>query len=80
MRDLSSAVSCLERSIDARLRFVTFPQDEWISLRTKNSIERLNKEFKRRTRSMETIVPLLAGLSSPGFYLFKNGITLEIKP
>ena len=28
-------------------------EQEWISLRTTNIIERLNKEFKRRTRSME---------------------------
>ncbi|MDD5451529.1 MAG: transposase [Desulfovibrionales bacterium] len=36
------------------------PEEEWISLRTTNIIERLNKEFKRRTRSME----ILAGESS----------------
>jgi len=32
------------------------PEEEWISLRTTNGIERLNKEFKRRTKTME-IVP-----------------------
>ncbi len=31
------------------------PEEEWISLRTTNIIERLNKEFKRRTKSMEII-------------------------
>ena len=30
-----------------------FPEEEWISLRTTNIIERLNKEFKRRTKPME---------------------------
>lgn len=30
-------------------------EQEWISLRTTNIIERLNKEFKRRTRSMEIL-------------------------
>jgi len=59
-KELPSAVSCLERSIDACLSFFDFPQDEWISLRTTNIIERLNKEFKRRTRSME----ILAGESA----------------
>lgn len=54
-RDLPSAVSCLERSIDACLTFFNFPEEEWISLRTTNIIERLNKEFKRRTRSMEIL-------------------------
>lgn len=54
-RELPSAVRCLENSIDACLTFFTFPEDEWISLRTTNIIERLNKEFKRRTRSMEIV-------------------------
>ena len=32
-----------------------FPEQEWISLRTTNIIERLNKEFKRRTKTMEIV-------------------------
>jgi|TARA_B110000881_G_C18526521_1_gene490583 putative transposase len=32
-----------------------FPEDEWISRRTTNAIERLDKEFKRRTRPMEIV-------------------------
>jgi len=36
--------------------------------------------FRAKKSPMEILVPLLAGLSPPGFYLFKNGITLEIKP
>jgi len=59
-KDIPSAVSCLERSIDACLSFFNFPEEEWISLRTTNIIERLNKEFKRRTKSME----ILAGESA----------------
>ena len=54
-KDLPSAVNCLERSIDSCLTFFDFPQDEWISLRTTNIIERLNKEFKRRTKPMEIV-------------------------
>jgi putative transposase len=54
-KDIPSAVSCLERSIDACLTFFNFPEDEWISLRTTNIIERLNKEFKRRTKPMEIL-------------------------
>ncbi|PXF55799.1 MAG: IS256 family transposase, partial [Deltaproteobacteria bacterium] len=50
-----SAVSCLERSINACLTFFSFPEEEWISLRTTNIIERLNKEFKRRTKPMEIL-------------------------
>jgi len=52
---LPSAVSALERSIDACLTFFDFPADEWVSLRTTNIIERLNKEFKRRTKTMEIL-------------------------
>jgi len=54
-KDLPSAVNCLERSIDSCLTFFDFPEDEWISLRTTNIIERLNKEFKRRTKPMEIV-------------------------
>jgi putative transposase len=54
-KDLPSAVKCLENSLDACLTFFNFPEDEWISLRTTNIIERLNKEFRRRTRPMEII-------------------------
>ena len=37
------------------LTFFDFPEKEWISLRTTNVIERLNKEYKRRTKPMEII-------------------------
>ena len=53
--ELPSAVKCFERSIDACLTFYQFPKDEWISLRTSNIIEQLNKEFKRRTKPMEIV-------------------------
>lgn len=55
-KDVPSAVKCLQASAKACLTFMDFPEDEWISLRTTNVIERLNKEFKRRTKPME-IVP-----------------------
>jgi putative transposase len=54
-KELPSAVSCLERSIDSGRTFYKFPQDEWIAIRTTNVIERLNKEFKRRTKPMEIV-------------------------
>ena len=54
-REIPSAVRSLERSIHACLTFFDFPQDEWISLRTTNIIERLNKEYKRRTKPMEIL-------------------------
>jgi len=54
-QDLPSAVKCLENSIDSCLTFFMCPEQEWISLRTTNIIERLNKEFKRRTKPMEIV-------------------------
>lgn len=54
-KDLPSAVKCLDSSLDSCLIFFDFPQEEWISLRTTNVIERLNKEFKRRTKPMEIV-------------------------
>jgi putative transposase len=54
-KDIPSAVKCLSNSLDACLTFFSFPEEEWISLRTTNVIERLNKEFKRRTKPMEIV-------------------------
>lgn len=54
-QELPSAVKSLTQSLDACLTFFKFPEEEWISLRTTNIIERLNKEFKRRTKSMEIV-------------------------
>jgi len=54
-KEIPSAVKSLTHSIDACLTFFKFPEEEWISLRTTNIIERLNKEFRRRTKSMEIV-------------------------
>jgi putative transposase len=54
-RDLPSAVKCFGNSIESCLTFFMCPDEEWISLRTTNIIERLNKEFKRRTKPMEIV-------------------------
>jgi len=54
-KDIPSAVKSLTQSLDACLTFFNFPEEEWISLRTTNIIERLNKEFKRRTKPMEIV-------------------------
>jgi putative transposase len=55
-----SAVQCLSKVIEQCLTFYHFPEHEWVSLRTTNPIERVNKEFKRRTKPME----ILAGETS----------------
>lgn len=52
---IPSAVKALTQSLNSCLTFFNFPEEEWISLRTTNIIERLNKEFKRRTKPMEIV-------------------------
>ncbi len=54
-KEIPSAVKSLEQSIDSCLTFYQFPEEEWTSLRTTNIVERLNKEFKRRTKAMEIV-------------------------
>ena len=54
-KELPSAVKCLENSLEACLTYLNLPEEEWICLRTTNVIERLNKEFKRRTKPMEIL-------------------------
>ena len=49
------AVRCLEKGFDAMIAYLEFPEEEWLHLRTTNLIERLNKEFKRRTKPMEIV-------------------------
>jgi putative transposase len=49
------AVKCLERDFEAVTTYLDFPELEWMHLRTTNLIERLHKEFKRRTKPMEIV-------------------------
>jgi putative transposase len=51
-KEVPSAVKYLQNSLDRCLTFFDFPEEEWISLRTANVIERLNKEFRRRIKPM----------------------------
>lgn len=51
----SDAVASLERDLEALLVHYEFPREHWEALRTTNPIERVNKEFKRRSKAMETV-------------------------
>jgi putative transposase len=53
--DASRAVKCLEKDLDALLAFFKFDRSCWIALRTTNAIETINRQFKRRTRGMDTM-------------------------
>lgn len=47
----------MERDLDALLVHYDFPRAHWDALRTTNPIERVNKEFKRRSKAMEQVGP-----------------------
>lgn len=53
--DCERAVACLEKDLDSLLVHYRFEKTLWRSLRTTNPIERVNKELKRRVKSMETL-------------------------
>ena len=72
-RTLCPAVArSLEEAGEQLLTFYTFPQAMWKALRTTNSIENLNREFRRRTKTQtsfsteEAAVTLLWGLVAFG--------------
>jgi putative transposase len=54
-KSIPSAVGSLKNSIDRCLTFYDFPENEWRSLKTTNMVERVNKEFRRRTKPMEIL-------------------------
>jgi putative transposase len=53
--DCQRAVACLEKDLESLLAHFRFPEKLWRALKTTNGVERIHKEFKRRTKSMETI-------------------------
>jgi transposase-like protein len=56
-KQCEDAVACAERDRDSLLVHYEFPKAHWEALRTTNPIERVNKEFKRRSKAMETLGP-----------------------
>jgi putative transposase len=79
-KEIPSAVKSLSQSIDACLTFFKFPEEEWISLRTSNIIERLNKEFRRRTKSMEIVAGEDACYRLLAFISLKMELTWRSNP
>ena len=49
------AVACIAKDLDALFVHYEFPPEHREALRTTNPIERVNKEFKRRSKAMETV-------------------------
>jgi putative transposase len=54
-KEAERAVTCLEKDLDSLLTHFRFDKNVWRALKTTNPIERVNREFKRRTKSMDTL-------------------------
>jgi len=79
-KEIPSAVKCLENSLEACLTYLKFPEEEWICLRTTNVIERVNKEFKRRTKPMEILAGERSCYTLLAFICLKMELTWRSKP
>jgi putative transposase len=53
--DGERAVACIEKDLDSLLAHYQFEKPLWRALKTTNPIERVNRELKRRTKSMDTL-------------------------
>jgi putative transposase len=78
--EIPSAVKCLENSLGSCLTYLQFPQEEWICLRTTNVIERVNKEFKRRTKPMEIVAGERSCYTLLAFICLKMELHWRSKP
>jgi len=78
--DLPSAVKCLESSLSSCLTYLQFPKEEWVCLRTTNVIERVNKEFKRRTKPMEILAGERSCYTLLTFVCLKMELNWRSKP
>ena len=49
---LSRAAKIVEDGVEETLAYMRFPSQHWLRIRTNNTIERVNREIKRRTRAI----------------------------
>lgn len=67
-----AVVESLKEAGDELFTFVRFPQSQWKALRTTNALERINEEFRRRTKTQaslpgqDAVLLLLFGLLRSG--------------
>jgi putative transposase len=67
-----AVVSSYEEAGDELFTFLQFPQSQWKALRTTNALERINEEFRRRTKTQaslpgeDAVLLLLYGLLRSG--------------
>jgi transposase-like protein len=68
----AAVADSLEEAGDALFTFTKFPSSQWKALRTTNAIERINEEFRRRTKTQaslpgeEAVLLLMYGLLRSG--------------
>ena len=67
-----AVVECFDEAGDELFTFLRFPRAQWRGLRTTNALERINEEFRRRTKtqaslpSQDAVLLLLFGLLRSG--------------
>ena len=49
---LRSAANTLTSGIEETLTYTNFPHEHWLRIRSNNSIERINREIRRRTNAV----------------------------
>ena len=67
-----AVVECLDEAGEDLFTFLRFPPSQWKALRTTNALERINEEFRRRTKTQaslpgqDAVLLLLFGLLRTG--------------
>ena len=65
-------IECLHEAGEDLFTFLRFPASQWKALRTTNALERINEEFRRRTKTQaslpgqDAVLLLLFGLLRTG--------------
>lgn len=72
-KDCPGAVKSLREAGEDLLTFLKYPKSMWKMLRTTNSIERLNEEFRRRVKTQGSLPNVDAGLKLL-YGLFAGGL------
>jgi putative transposase len=73
-----AVVSSFEEAGDELFTFLKFPQSQWKALRTTNALERINEEFRRRTKTQaslpdeDSVLLLLYGLLRSGQIILRR--------
>ena len=73
-----AVVASFDEAGDELFAFLRFPQSQWKALRTTNALERINEEFRRRTKtqaslpSSDSVLLLLFGLLRSGAVKLRN--------